>query len=239
VAWDNSRAASATIEKIDPGSSTTLTLTRSRLAFRYLACRRLGTERGLQFPHRGLEARDLPAVAGAGDRTAAATKDYPDQHEWGSPPRLRRITYIPALLLANTIVMFSPLVRRELAEDWLVGWTAKKCVLAPLPPNIAAPPGSRRPGSRDDPGDRAGPGDRAFEAAAASRRRATDGRLLIGHFGSIYPGKQPNALLRIGAILKQRGLKPLLVYIGSFIRGVDRVEEEFHALAAELGSTRT
>ena len=59
---------------------------------------------------------------------------------------------------------------------------------------------------------------------------------MIGHFGSIYPGKQPNALLEIGAILKQRGLKPLLVYIGSFIRGVDKVEEEFHARAANSAS---
>ena len=58
---------------------------------------------------------------------------------------------------------------------------------------------------------------------------------MIGHFGSIYPGKQPNALLNIGAILKARGLKPLIVYIGSFIRGVDKVEQEFHARAAELG----
>ena len=60
-------------------------------------------------------------------------------------------------------------------------------------------------------------------------------RLVIGHFGSIYPGKQPNALLNIGAILKARGQKPLIVYIGSFIRGVDKVEQEFHARAAELG----
>ena len=58
---------------------------------------------------------------------------------------------------------------------------------------------------------------------------------MIGHFGSIYPGKQPNALLRIGALLKQRGLNPLLVYVGSFIRGVDTVEESFYARAAELG----
>ncbi len=58
---------------------------------------------------------------------------------------------------------------------------------------------------------------------------------MIGHFGSIYPGKQPNALLNIGAILKERGLKPLIVYIGSFIRGVDKVEKEFYARAAELG----
>ncbi len=60
---------------------------------------------------------------------------------------------------------------------------------------------------------------------------------MIGHFGSIYPGKQPKALLNMCAILRQRGLKPLLIYIGSFIRGVDKVEEDFHARAAELGVT--
>jgi hypothetical protein len=31
-------------------------------------------------------------------------------------------------------------------------------------------------------------------------------------------GQQPNALLEIGAILKQCGLRPLIVYVGSFIR---------------------
>ena len=61
------------------------------------------------------------------------------QHEWASLHWLRRITYLPALLLADTIVMFSPLVRRQLANDPLVGWAAQKCVLAPLPPNIEAP----------------------------------------------------------------------------------------------------
>src|ERR1700744_4003699 len=63
------------------------------------------------------------------------------QHEWGSLHRLRRISYLPALLLADPVVMFSPLVRRELADDPVVGWTARKCVLAPLPPNIEAPAG--------------------------------------------------------------------------------------------------
>ena len=61
------------------------------------------------------------------------------------------------------------------------------------------------------------------------------GRLVIGHFGSIYPGKQPNALLNICATLKARGLKPLVVYIGSFIRAMDNVEEDFHAHAKRLG----
>src|ERR1700744_168876 len=42
------------------------------------------------------------------------------QHEWAGLHWLRRITYMPALVLANTIIMFSPLVRRELARDILV-----------------------------------------------------------------------------------------------------------------------
>jgi glycosyltransferase involved in cell wall biosynthesis len=142
------------------------------------------------------------------------------QHEWSGLNRWRRLSYIPALLLANTIVMFSPLVRRELASDPLVGWTVQKCTLAPLPPNIEAP---------------AEIADSQLRQRLAAARE--DGRLVIGHFGSIYPGKQPNALLTIGAILRERGLKPLIVYIGSFIRGVDKVEEEFHARAAELGIT--
>jgi glycosyltransferase involved in cell wall biosynthesis len=60
---------------------------------------------------------------------------------------------------------------------------------------------------------------------------------VIGNFGSIYPGKHPNALLHIGAILKQRGRKPLIVYVGSFIRATDNVEQEFYARATELGIT--
>jgi glycosyltransferase involved in cell wall biosynthesis len=142
------------------------------------------------------------------------------QHEWGGLNWMRRISYIPALLLADTIIMFSSLVRRELADDPLLGWTVRKCVLAPLPPNIEAP--ARIENSE------------FCQRLAAAR---ASGRQVIGHFGSIYPGKQPNALLEIGAILKARGLKPLMVYIGSFIRGVDKVEKDFYARAAELALT--
>src|SRR4029079_9519887 len=42
------------------------------------------------------------------------------------------------------------------------------------------------------------------------------------------------ALLEIGAILKARGLNPLILYIGSFIRGMDRGEEQFYARAEDL-----
>jgi len=140
------------------------------------------------------------------------------QHEWAGLHPLRRLTYLPALWLADRIVMFSPLVAKELADDPLARRTRHKVVLAPLPPNIAAP---------------AGTADSPLRERLATAHAA--GRPVIGHFGSIYPGKQPNALLEIGAALARRGVKPLIVYIGSFIRGMDNVESEFYARAAELG----
>jgi glycosyltransferase involved in cell wall biosynthesis len=213
------RLLGETIEKIEPGRSTTLTLTREQGSLGGI-WRAIGSARSVvcNFPivaWKRVIFRPLVALATARLR---GRKIVLIQHEWSGLHWLRRITYIPALWLADTVIMFSPLVRRELADDPMVGWTAKKCVLAPLPPNIEAP------GTIKDSTLR--------QRLAAAR---AGGRLVIGHFGSIYPGKQPNALLDIGAILKTRGLRPLIVYIGSFIRGVDNVEQEFRARATELG----
>jgi glycosyltransferase involved in cell wall biosynthesis len=208
-----------TIEKLDPGSCTTLTLTRSQGTVAEI-WRAVGSARNVicNFPivaWKRVIFRPLLALAIARLR---GRRVILIQHEWAGLHWLRRITYIPALLLADVIVMFSPLVRSELADDPVVGWTAKKCALAPLPPNIEAP---------------AGIADTKLRQRLAAARE--QGRLVIGHFGSIYPAKQPNALLNICAILKARGEKPLIVYVGSFIRGVDEVEKEFYARAAELG----
>ena len=213
------RLLAETIEKIEPGVSTTLTLTRSEGSLADI-WRAVGSAQSVvcNFPivaWKRVMFAPLLAMAMARLRRRRIVLI---QHEWAGLHWLRRITYIPAVLLADTIVMFSPLVRRELAEDPLVGWTAKKIVLAPLPPNIEAP---------------AGMADSELRHRLTAARQ--DDRLVIGHFGSIYPAKQPNALLEIGAILKQRGLRPLIVYVGSFIRGVDNVEEEFHARATKLG----
>jgi glycosyltransferase involved in cell wall biosynthesis len=208
-----------TIERLEPGSSTTLTLTQSEGSPAEI-WHAVGSTGNLvcNFPivaWKRVMFRPLLALVMArlrGRRVILV------QHEWAGLHWLRRISYVPALLLADTIVMFSPLVRRELANDALIGFTAGKAVLAPLPPNIEAP---------------AGVADSRLRQRLATARG--EGRLVIGHFGSIYPGKQPNALLNICAILKGRGQKPLLVYIGSFIRGVDDVEKEFRARTAELG----
>jgi glycosyltransferase involved in cell wall biosynthesis len=215
------RLLGAAIEKIDPGSCTTLTLTREQGSASDI-WRAIGSASNLicNFPivaWKRVMFRPLLALATArlrGRRVVLL------QHEWRGLHWLRRITYMPALLLADVIVMFSPLVKRELADDPLFGWTARKCVLAPLPPNIEAPSVTT---------------DSALRQRIAAARKA--GRLVLGHFGSIYPGKQPNALLNICAILRRRGHNPLLVYIGSFIRGTDNVETDFHARAAELGLT--
>ena len=213
------RLLQETIEKLEPGTSATLTLTREDGSLADI-WRAVGTTQSVvcNFPIVAWKrVMFAPLVAMAIARLRRRTVVL-IQHEWNGLHWLRRITYMPALLLADTIIMFSPLVRRELEDDPLLGWTARKCVLAPLPPNIEAPAGIE---------------DSKLRPRLAAAKG--DGRLVIGHFGSIYPGKQPNALLEIGAILKQRGLKPLIVYIGSFIRGVDKVEEEFRARADELG----
>ena len=139
-------------------------------------------------------------------------------HEWRGLHRLRRLVLRPLLVLSDTILMVSPQVREELAADPLVGFLARRVALLPVPPNLGRPaivtesPLSQR--------------------LCAARR---EGRLVLGHFGSIYPGKQPEAVLGIAAALKARGARPLLAFMGSFIKGFDGTETLFWNKVAALG----
>ncbi|HEY2247313.1 MAG TPA: glycosyltransferase [Bradyrhizobium sp.] len=209
----------ATLEKQEPGSTAALTLSQTQGSLAGI-WRAVGSARNIvcNFPIVAWKRVILSPLFALLFARLRGRRVILVQHEWGSLHWLRRITYLPAVLLANRIVMFSALLRKELADDPLVGWTARKCTLAPLPPNIEAP---------------AGIADSTLRQRLAEAR--TQGRLVIGHFGSIYPAKQPNALLNICATLKARGLKPLVVYIGSFIRAMDNVEADFYARARELG----
>jgi glycosyltransferase involved in cell wall biosynthesis len=216
------RVLGETIAKLDPDGSTTLTLTRTEGSAADI-WRAVGSAENVacNFPivaWKRVIVRPLLALAFARLRGRSVVLF---QHEWAGLHWLRRITYLPALLVADVIVMFSPLVRRELADDRWFGWTARKVVLAPLPPNVKAPVTIADSNLR--------------QRLAAARR---DGRPVVGHFGSIYPRKQPNALLDVCAALRKRGLNPLLVYVGSFIRATDNVEEDFYARAAELGLSK-
>lgn len=139
-------------------------------------------------------------------------------HEWAGMHRLRRLVLRPLLLLSDTIVLLSPQVRSELAADPLVGFLARRGVLMPLPPNIGRP-------------------DAVADSPLRTRLLAEKaaGRLVLGHFGSIYPGKQPEAVLAVAAALKARGADPLLVFIGSFIRASDGIEAIFEERLDALG----
>ncbi|GEO99156.1 hypothetical protein [Methylobacterium haplocladii] len=141
-------------------------------------------------------------------------------HEWAGLHRLRRLVLRPLLLLSDTIFLVSPQVREELAADPLVGFLARRAALMPVPPNLARP---------------AGIADSPLRQCLLAARR--EGRLVLGHFGSIYPGKQPEAVIEIAAALKARGEKPLLVFIGSFIKASDGIEDVFRAKVAALGLT--
>lgn len=208
-----------TVEKLAPGSTSALTLTREGGSSGEI-WRAIGSAQNVvcNFPIVAWKRVIFSPLLAMAIARLRGRRVILVQHEWAGLHRLRRLTYLPALRLADVIVMVSPLVRSELADDPIAGSTARKVALAALPPNIEAP---------------AGITDSPLRQRLAQAR--SEGRLVIGHFGSIYPSKQPNALLEIGAALKQRGLKPLVAYIGSFIRGMDRVEEDFHARAAELG----
>lgn len=139
-------------------------------------------------------------------------------HEWAGLHRLRRLVLRPLLLLSDTIFLVSPQVREELAADPLVGFLARRGALMPVPPNLSRP---------------AGIADSPLRQRLLAARRA--GRVVLGHFGSIYPGKQPEAVLDIAAALAARGEDPLLVFIGSFIKASDGIEGVFDAKVAALG----
>src|SRR5262249_41101209 len=128
------------LEKLEGGSSTTLTLSQKQGSLAEI-WRAVGSAHNVvcNFPIVAWKRVIFAPLLALLFARLRGRRVVLIQHEWGRLHWLRRLTYLPAVLLANRIVMFSPLVRNELASDPLVGWTARKCTLAPLPPNIAAP----------------------------------------------------------------------------------------------------
>lgn len=139
-------------------------------------------------------------------------------HEWADLDWKRRASYAPLLPLATAILFSSPEVAAQFAASPASRLATGRRGLVPIPPNLSRP----------------------VETAATqhSQRLATEksaGRLIIGHFGSIYPKKQSTVVLEVAAELRRRGLDVFCAFVGSFVKGQDRVEEQFRARAAELG----
>jgi hypothetical protein len=138
-------------------------------------------------------------------------------HEWTGMARLRRLVLAPYLLLSRDILVLSPLIAQQIAGDPLLFRAARKCRLVPHPPTVRAPQG------------------RAATATVAAVTRAAEGAdLVIGHFGALYQGKASMALLEICDHLRGRGIRALMVFVGSFTPSLDGFEARFRARVSEL-----
>jgi glycosyltransferase involved in cell wall biosynthesis len=149
-------------------------------------------------------------------------------HEWRDLDPRRRLVLSIYLLFATHVLYSSPSVREQHRRNFLARWLPFKTGLVPIPPNIAPP--SRDAESRMTP-----PRHHAVRQLAAARAA---GRLVIGHFGSIYPRKCSDRILEVAAELKRRGHNVLLAYIGDFIRGSEDIEAMFARRIAKLDLQR-
>jgi glycosyltransferase involved in cell wall biosynthesis len=132
-------------------------------------------------------------------------------HEWTALHWLRRLVLIPFVLLSNRLLVLSPFIREQIANDRIVARAAKKCDLVPHPPTL------RRPATL------------TVTDRVRGIERATEGcDLVIGYFGAIYEGKAPTALLEVCDHLRGRGIRAMIVddYEGQFRAKIEQMAIE-------------
>jgi glycosyltransferase involved in cell wall biosynthesis len=154
----------------------------------------------------------LPSAVLAGRRVSVFL------HEWAALHPLRRMVVAPFVVLSDTIVVVSPYIADQLANDRWFGWARAKCRLVPHPPTVRRPQTPRVTA-------------RVLSLARAAERYD----IVIGSFGSIYKGKDLTALLDVCADLHGRGIRALLVFVGSHMRSLDDYEAEFRAAIRQRG----
>ena len=138
-------------------------------------------------------------------------------HEWSALHPLRRLLLLPFIALSDTVLVLSPFIRDQVASDRWISRAARKCRLIPHPPTI------RRPDSL-----------KQTDVVREIEEAAADCDIVIGYFGAIYRGKAPTALLEICDHLRLRGVRALVVFIGSFTKSLDGYEGLFRARMREL-----
>lgn len=130
-------------------------------------------------------------------------------HEWASLDWKRRLTIWPVARLADAILFSSPEIREEWKQNrWFGGKTPLGII--PIPPNLTSPESPRE-----------------AAAALAIREHRRPGRIIVGQFGSIYPKKNCVELLAVARALMDAGHDVSVAFIGSFIKAMDNVEEDF------------
>lgn len=139
-------------------------------------------------------------------------------HEWTALDWKRRVVLAPVVALATRIAFSAPEIAAEFGGSTLSAVATADRRLIPIPPNLLAPPELR-----------------ASAASEALREQRRKGRRIVGQFGSIYPKKQSTAVLQVAERLIARGQDVFVVFVGSFIKGSDTVEQDFFRLVEELG----
>jgi glycosyltransferase involved in cell wall biosynthesis len=131
-------------------------------------------------------------------------------HEWGDLDWRRRWVLMVYALFARRIVLSSPMVRSQYLSSGFARMTRKPTSIIPIPPNIER-------------------GHIPVRSQIAEEIRARrEDKMVLGHFGSIYPKKQSGFVLSVAAEMKRKGRDVLVVFVGAFIKGLDTVEEDFN-----------
>ncbi len=140
-------------------------------------------------------------------------------HEWDDLDWKRKATYLAYLPLATRVLFSSPCVWAQFNADMATHLTTRHRGLVPIPPNLAYP--ETLP---------------VTPIAQQIMALKNAGKLVLGHFGAIYPKKQSTEVLEIAARLKANGQHVHCVFIGDFIGGatVD-VRAQFEGRVQALG----
>ena len=131
-------------------------------------------------------------------------------HEWDDLDWRRRLVLMVYALFARRVILSSPMVRAQYLSSGFARMIRRPTSVIPIPPNIER-----------------GRLLAASQIAQQIRSRRKD-KIVIGHFGSIYPKKQSDFVLSVAAEMKRMGLDVLVVFVGAFIKGLDSVEEDFN-----------
>ncbi len=138
-------------------------------------------------------------------------------HEWNDLDWRRRLILMIYALFARHIMLSSPVVRAQYLRSDVARLFRVTTSIVPIPPNI----------------ERTGV---VAPSAIAQRIRARrEDKIVIGHFGSIYPKKQSDFVLMVADELKRSGRDVLLVFVGGFVKGLDSVEDDFRERLDRLG----
>ena len=131
-------------------------------------------------------------------------------HEWDDLDWRRRLVLMVYALFTRRIILSSPIVRAQYLSSGFARMIRRPTLIIPIPPSI-----ERR-------------GLLAASKIVEQVRARRKDKIVIGHFGSIYPKKQSDFVLSVAAEAKRMGRDVLVVFVGAFIKGMDSVEEDFN-----------